>query len=205
MLHPQHKLRQIHIPKTGGQSVRVSFGWDTVGHTTYQEVRKVDKDIQFLAMFRCPFDRAVSIYRYFQQASGVDFTSTNPDRRDHLCHQEYIRAWNPGPSEYWEKINPEKIRPLTQHFRNQYWWIKGGQIGKDVHLYDFGDFESEVSRMARDFGLKRKKSGVHTKKTKRKTAQEELSPKAIDRIARFYARDIAVIRQVGFPFSIDFE
>lgn len=153
-------------------------------------------------MFRCPFDRAVSIYRYFQQATGVNFK--HPNRKDHLCHQEYIRAWDPGPSLYWEKINPENIRPLTQHFRNQHWWINGGEVGKDIHLYDFGDFENEVSRMENDFGLNRKESGVHTKKTKRKTAQEELSPKAIRRIAKFYAPDIKVMEKAGFPFTVDF-
>ena len=53
-------------------------------------------------------------------------------------------------------------------------------------------------------GLKRKKSGLHTKKTKRKTAQEELSPKAIRRIAEFYAPDIEVMEKAGFPFTVDF-
>ena len=197
-------ITQIHIPKTGGESVREDFGWSSVGHLTYLAQKSKGVNGDFLAMFRCPFDRAVSIYRYFQQATGVDFTATSPDRRDHLCHQEYIRAWDPGPSVYWEKINPEKIRPLTQHFRNQYWWIQGGELGKDIHLYDFGDFENEVSRMAEDFGLCREMSGSHTKKTKRKTTQEELSPEAIRRIAKFYARDIEVMEKAGFPFTVDF-
>lgn len=196
------KVTQIHIPKTGGESVRESFGWPSVGHMTYQAQKSKEVEGDFVAMFRCPFDRAVSIYRYFQQATGVDFTLRK--REDHLCHQEYIQAWDPGPSVYWEKINPEKIRPLTQHFRNQYWWIKGGEMGKDVHLYDFGDFENEVSRMAKDFGLCRKMSGIHTKKTKRKTTQEELSPKAIRRIAKFYRLDIEVMEKEGFPFTVDF-
>ena len=198
------RITQIHIPKTGGQSVRESFDWGITGHVTYGGLKGKGVEGDFVTMFRCPFDRAVSIYRYFQQATGVDFTTTSPDRRDHLCHQEYIRAWDPGPSLYWERINPEKIRPLTQHFRNQNWWIDGGEVGKDIHLYDFGDFENEVSRMAKDFGFKRKKSGVHTKKTKRKTAREELSPKAIRRIAEFYAPDIKVMEKVGFPFTVDF-
>ena len=138
---------------------------------TYLGLKRKELQGDFVTMFRCPFDRAVSIYRYFQQATDVDFTATSPDRRDHLC---------------------------------QNWWIKGGEVGKDIHLYDFGDFENEVSRMAKDFGLNRKKSGLHTKKTKRKTAQEELSPKAIRRIAEFYAPDIKVMEKAGFPFTVDF-
>ena len=198
------RVGHIHIPKTGGQSITESFGWESVGHLTYQRYKRLGPKRDFVAMFRCPFDRAVSIYRYFQQAVGIDFTTKTPDRRDHLCHQEYIRAWDPDPSLYWEKIDPEKISPLTQHFKDQFCWIEGGVIGKEIHLYDFGDFNNEIDRMAKDFNLKREKSGIHTKKTKRKSAREELSDLAIQKIAKFYRRDIEVMERVGFPFTVEF-
>jgi hypothetical protein len=191
---------QIHIPKTGGESITRTFAWKTVRHKTLSEYsNRTDQD-QFITILRCPFDRAVSIYRYFEQTAGVDFNT--PARTCHRAIREMIVKFCDGPSEFWEKINPVEIHPLIPHFKQQAHWLEGGIIGGNTHLYDFGDFLNEIQRISREHNARIIRTGIHAKKTIRRTAKEELSEKAIRNIAEHYPLDLELMAKMNFPLSV---
>lgn len=181
------KPQLIHIPKTGGSTLRHLFRqWSPIGngHETFMDLRDPTSAQEFFAFLREPLDRAVSLYRFMEQSPHKVF----PNKCERLM-KEMLRFLS-GPSEFWEKVNLEEVQATIVHFMPQTHWLSGATLGIDVRLYDFARFESEVARLCAEFDLPPMPVSQTIYKTRRGTVQEELSAKAQARIQDLYAVDV---------------
>lgn len=194
------KVGFLHIPKTGGVSVRRSIsphwpeGW-TPNHETFEKKRKRHPNTLWLGFIRDPLDRAVSTYHFFRQAPDIDFNT--PARKGHRLLREMIRFCD-GPSHFWENVNVHEMRAVLVHFHLQARWVRGAEIGKEVFLYDFHQFESELDRMCEEHGFKRRQCKRKWHGTKRGSVDDELSATAQTRILEFYKEDLELRQRLGF-------
>jgi hypothetical protein len=198
------KAIQIHIPKTGGGGVR-SFltavsgtkfsgtkGWHKKLGSA--QIRRIEKDVlsgghepYYFAFIREPLSRFVSAFYWFKKnerrrsrhrSSGKKFWQQRrvKELAPSLADKENVTA-----EEWWSVAleTPallEEARKITVNFCPATRWIKDDT--EEVHLYDFGDFDNELLRLASELGYKVPEGGVATKRShpsKHGTVDEELS------------------------------
>lgn len=137
----------VHVPKTGGSSVRLMFGskiW-AHGHDSAEKVRerlgdRFDAAWSF-GFVRNPWDRAVSWYWYSRMGDRVPLTGDGlKDHFETWCRRDAFECFEPD--------NRSACRMLTDP--------ETGQLLVD-RVYRFEHFEWSVSAIRRKMGLDQEK------------------------------------------------
>jgi hypothetical protein len=176
----------IHIPKTGGTSIRKGVWKKNYEGPAFWRVPDAWKAHFKFAFVRHPLDRLVSAYKMFSEgAIGDADWQLPPDRRD-LSFDEFIDIvmdetiiFDERRATFEEKIRHHTI-PQTHPF----------------NALDDADFVGRYENLAQDFEVVARRVGVQTPLprmhyTLRGDWREFFSPQVEARCRRFYEEDFA--------------
>jgi len=154
------KLIFIHIPKNAGTSIAKTVGfWVKVpmaghgstnhfpdNHPRALRIEKRNPDFIRFAVCRNPYDRALSLFRYFQDKTRVNRGKNMGIRlfRSMMC------LLSDDPNYFWQNIN---IKPLVDtntiiHFRPQTWFINR----EDTRILRYENLQADFADLIRDSG-----------------------------------------------------
>jgi hypothetical protein len=178
----------IHIPKTGGTSIRRSLlGERRITHRTALAYKRYDEDYfngaYKFSVIRNPLDRIVSTYFYNirrgkQGRDCVEIVSHSSCFED-FCENLY-ETFN-------EQINPG--------FFPQMWWLTDEfhrVIVDDIFLFDF--IEESMRAMSDRFGITKELN--HTNKSNHAPFMEYHTKRTIEIVNDLYAFDTAIYNKL---------
>lgn len=206
---------QIHIPKTGGLSVRHVLGAEksmVCGHNTMKSkvVRvQMERGQHHLFTFvREPIERLVSSFYFFhddnRKTKAARISSVGRKARYALLFHLASNIGGPITAEdFWKKAlsnNKKLLKHITQflpHFGLMVRWTAGRE--DEMTLYDFGDFDNECNRLRVNCGmtkldLTKKTKVTHT--SSHGTVEEELSPETIAALKVWLAPDYVLYNKM---------
>ncbi len=171
----------IHIPKTGGRSIKNSISaradGPNTGHMTLQNLAQEGSDgngnpyqdnLPVVCFVRNPYDRLVSAFYYRYYDEKFLYSSEAPDselpgggRNGETIHVSF-------PARPWERatVRRPSIRAFTEfmkcdlrvaaamkmtHFRPQHSFVSLGGILGADHIYKFENFENDFSDFKQRF------------------------------------------------------
>lgn len=191
------KAVQIHIPKTGGMTIRMFLsalvGETPMGYAYHPRLRdrrlkmlvnKIKKDGDepyYFAFVREPLSRVCSSFAF---VIDNELRKEHPNSKPPFWNDKDVRklllmkddqAGPPTEEQFLRAFSTTRHRlfkllpKLRMMFYQQRRWISGPD-SKQIHLYDFGDFANEVERLRLDLGYPLPPPGIelrHTHKTGR--------------------------------------
>ena len=80
MINDKLKFIFIHVPKTGGSSVKKALGIKVHGHKKFSDWSKDYPDYFSFAFTRNPWDRFVSSFFYLEQGGMFEYDQKNYDK-----------------------------------------------------------------------------------------------------------------------------
>ena len=182
MIDHERKFIFIHLPKTGGNSVKKALGIKGHKHTNLSYWSKDYPDYFSFAFTRNPWDRCVSAFTYLE-AGGM-----NPgDKKEYYTHIHGLKF-----HEFISKYQDTFEIPMT-HFKSQ-----------DMILDGDLDFIGKVENYQEDFNTVCDKIGVERvelgwkNKTEHKHYTKYYSDKTKRIVAKLYANDI---ERFGYKFG----
>jgi chondroitin 4-sulfotransferase 11 len=184
MVNHKHKYIFIHIPKSGGNSIKAALGIRIFpgNHSKIHQKSAKYMDYFKFAFVRNPWDRLVSGYTYLK-AGGISQLNPNKNADNQLCKKintyfptigEFIRH-----SKWWN----------WKHFQSQYSYIS-------IDGTPVMDFIGKVENLQQDFNTICDKIGIpqqqlsHTNKSKHKHYTEYYDDETREIVAEKYAKDI---------------
>lgn len=148
----------IHVPKTAGQSVHKALGMKNQPHKAMWR-RQIAGDTFVFSIVRNPYDRAVSLFHWFEQLH------LQPKKK-RLAHNAAMGALARGcddVNEFWGRfMRPEVVRyqmRYTPMLRTQLWFLAETRGGQLLHpslgrILRFEDLATEWKELANDHGLR---------------------------------------------------
>lgn len=180
----------IHVPKVAGTSVvKGLYGIDGIGHFTAAQIERglstKRENYKLIALTRCPWERAVSIYEFVKAGGTPDVPFINSaDLQVPDSFSEYAKVWLPNYNE----------NELSDVFKSQTHFLcdNSNNIIVDAvyKLDELGDFAVNASEiMDREIVFPRKNV------VRRKEAMSHYysDSKTIRSIEQFYKRDIELL------------
>ncbi len=182
----------VHIPRTGGMSVRNIcdiFGITAIGHNlrykNYLSIAKYkeryNKNCFAFTFVRSPWDRVVSAF-HFLMSGGLN----EEDKKD---YEEYISKYNGDFRKFViEAFNDNILEQL--HFRPQYKWICNDE-GKLVvdFVGKFENFQLDFHKICEIMDIE-KRNLPHQNKSSHKHYREYYDEEMKKVIAKAYRKDI---------------
>ena len=171
----------IHIPKTGGRSIKNSIGAPSEapggGHLTLQELvdngsdgvgNTYQENLPVVCFVRNPYDRLVSAfyYRYYEEKFLYSSQAPESALPGGALNGETIHVSFPARSWERKKLRKPSIRAFTEfmksdarlaaamkmtHFRPQYSFISLNGAQSAQHVYKFENFTEEFSDFKQRF------------------------------------------------------
>jgi len=171
----------IHIPKTGGRSIKNSIGTaaETTGggHPTLQELvdngsdgigNNYQENLPVVCFVRNPYDRLVSAfyYRYYEEKFLYSSHAPESELPSEGLDGETIHLSFPARSWERKKLRKPSIRAFTEfmksdarlaaamkmtHFRPQHSFISLNGASAAQHVYKFENFREEFSDFKQRF------------------------------------------------------
>lgn len=142
MNYNKQKFIFIHVPKTGGTSIKNALytkdernylSDNDLWHCPVRELTDIPDDCFKFAYVRNPWDRFVSLYQYFR--SSVLRRGYQQDKE----RSKILRSMCNNFTEFCHLSVDQLYEIHPDHFRNQYWFIeKDAQLGVDF----IGRFEN---------------------------------------------------------------
>lgn len=181
MINHELKFIFIHIPKTGGNSIKKLLGIQGHEHKKFSLCSKGYPDYFSFAFTRNPWDRLVSSFFYLEQG-GMG-------KRDQKNYDHYINGLS--FTQFVLKYQNDIIG--INHFREQYFYLDG-------NLSFIGKFEN----IQEDFDIICDKIGIpqqqlpHKNTTKHKHYTEYYDEETKQIVAEKYAKDIEYF---GYKFE----
>ena len=167
----------IHIPKTGGTSIR-----DIVGGSGHKKVTDVDIEGKFsFAFVRNPYDRLVSIFFFGGGKKRRYENSTNGFNKSVYEFHKYVR--NLGT-----KFEDGRLKGVGRSLQPQHHWL--ADAGGSVNLTFIGKFENidkDWEHVARI--LKVKDTLGHLNKTDHKHYERYYTPEIKAIVRKLYGKD----------------
>ena len=206
---------QIHIPKTGGLSVRHVLGAEksmVCGHNTMKSKvvqAQMERGKHHLFTFvREPIERLVSSFYFFHDDNRKTKTAriNKVGQKARYALLFHLASNIGGPltaEQFWKKAlsnNKKLLKHLTQflpHFGLMVRWTAGRE--DEMTLYDFGDFDNECNRLRVNCGLTQLDLSKKTKVTHASshgTVEEELSPETIAELKIWLAPDYVLYEKM---------
>jgi hypothetical protein len=171
----------IHIPKTGGSSIRRGLWQDRYDPPAFGTFEDDWRGLYHFAFIRHPLDRFISAYADFTQLRGYegsiqDFAKITCDTSidggaSRACREERIR---------------HHTLPQTDPFNG---------LSRAQDIYRFEDFPQEIARLATKTGLTYQ-SIPQKRQTHHASWRDLLTPDLIGRLTDFYAQDFS---DLGYP------
>ena len=171
----------IHIPKTGGRSIKNSIRPREVGpnagHMTLQKLAQQGADengnpyqdnLPVVSFVRNPYDRLVSAfyYRYYDEKFLYSAEAPESELPGTSCRGETIHVSFPARAEERAKLRRPSIRTFTEFikddvrvaaamkmtfFRTQHSYISLEGAPRADHIYKFENFENDFSDFKQRF------------------------------------------------------
>ncbi len=188
----------VHVPKTGGISVRRALpedGVKVVTHTSgpFQILERLGDDAgsRFVFAFvRNPWDRIVSAF-YYLLAGGTNKLDLAAGRR--------LRGLSGGDFKRFVGVCEEDRDILVQtHLRPQHEWLcdRGGNLHADF-VGRFESLEMDFGRACAAMGLPVREL-PHVNRSEHRPYREHYDASTRDAVARIYERDIELF---GYRFQ----
>jgi hypothetical protein len=211
----------IHVPKTGGLTVKLVIG-DTSKGGAHKQVMsdetqkrkemllRTGRTPYFFAFLRDPVDRAVSAYYYYLQNRMSNFaehkrkgikTVNRAEKRLSKTPAAMFHILTSGLGTtcdaFWSAAlanDGKLLKKLSKFFRiflPQAYWFEG--CTEYVNFYDFSNYRPELQRLLDDLGRVSKVKIPKTHKTKHGKPKDELSPETRKKIRMWYADDYKLL------------
>jgi len=124
------EVRLVHIPRTGGTSVRTAFGWELGKdiHWRADSIRRAVPGVRLFTIVRNPWARAVSIFQFFNRTGSFGDRLGRPFR-------DWVAAGMPHPSGrppilYFGTWHAIDVRAPQKHF-----------VDDDVRVFRFENLD----------------------------------------------------------------
>tara|TARA_B100001989_G_scaffold113698_1_gene79762 strand:- start:3326 stop:3874 length:549 start_codon:yes stop_codon:yes gene_type:complete len=181
MINHELKFIFVHVPKTGGNSVKKILGIQGHEHKKFSLCSKAYPDYFSFAFTRNPWDRFVSAFFYLEQGGMFE--------NDRKSYNKYINGLS--FTEFVLKYQSDRIR--IAHFSEQHLWLDGNLsfIGK------VENFQEDFNTVCDKIGIAKRQL---PKKNKSKHAHytEYYNDETRGIIAEKYAKDI---ERFGYKFG----
>lgn len=190
----ERKAIFIHVPKTGGTSIKEAlFNSKCGGHLTldsYALIMSAEKLSSYFkfCFVRNPWDRLVSSYTYLAQGGN--------NRRDRMFYDTCISKFSGFEDFVRNWLNRENIfqyvhfLPQTKFVVHRYGLVKPDLVARYEHL------EAEYRNIAARFGISVRLP--HSNKSKRTDFRNYYSDKTREIVASVYSSDI---HHLGYTFE----
>lgn len=209
----------LHIPKTGGTSMRNTLGLprffgqhELIGRKRMMEFIRSQNDPYVFSFLRCPIDRAISAYHHFSTNILVHDkppTKLIPVRRVAWTISTLVRMGELDLNKFYrallqdEYLNMERLSHSVPHFKPQSLWVnRNNDLKSMCHYYDFGRFSEEYQRLLSDIGAKNSPKLKHEMRNKSETDYENSFDSDVEEMLRnYYADDFALLNQNKIPHA----
>jgi len=211
----------IHIPKTGGTTLRSIFKLPKlykvhrkIGSPPMRRaIQKAGDSAYAFAFLRHPLDRAMSAYNFFVYGRNQN-TNTPPGfnavKQKAWLFSVVAQASGMDVNQFYQgmlKNNNLQYRRMCKviiHFMPQAHWMKLAEaMGVKIHCYNFHKFGSEYERLLDDMGWVASQRPKLEHRMKNPHAKADLAwgnmldKETQDLLSDFYAEDFALLRREG--------
>lgn len=202
MLFIKPKPLFIHIPKTGGESIKKSLGIKITHRRIDCYTSKELKNAFIFCFVRNPWDRLVSLYHYFLYHSDIierkRILKKNPNAmlaKQYDGFQNFCLSLNDTIIE--EVLFPKCISSYGSQMKPQLWWIKNNKDIKVDFIGRFENIDKDFATVCNHLKIKTIKlpvlnSSIHNSYYKYYTEETK------DLVARIYYEDI---KEFGYSFK----
>jgi len=182
----------IHIPKTGGMSVKRTLGINNWNHIKLTRISNVEHYFSF-SFVRNPWDRMVSFYHYFKLQVERNFGNARPNVNAILASKTNgfggfcasvensnieDTVWPKHPDSYGALMKPQS------------WWLKdhNGNLGVDF-IGKFENLDDDFSKVCEITGIDKKPLSRHNRSS-HKPYREYYNTDVRNIVGRIYREDI---------------
>jgi hypothetical protein len=199
MLAYPTKLLFIHIPKTGGNSVKKTLGIRTTHHQITTFPLDSRKECFTFCFVRNPWDRLVSSFHYFLQYPRNKPHNPNSELTKKTCADftEFCRFLRRTPVE--DKIIPDSRMHYGAQMKPQCFWIRNENGEIDI------DFIGRYERINEDFQELCRRAQVdpvqlcHINHSEHRPYYEYYTKETREIVAEMYREDI---EEFGYSFPL---
>lgn len=187
MISHEYRAAYIHIPKTGGLSIRtlltnINFPQEQSvrsGHRTYSDYIDFydDQDDYYIFTFvRNPWDRLVSAYHYFKKGGRGKHTSSLKGIFQNYSFKRFVI----------DRFFDSKDYEMA-HFKSQMHWIQKPE--KMSFIGRFENYQNDFNTVCDKIGIPRQQL-PHVNKSKHKHYTKHYDDETREIVAERYAKDI---------------
>lgn len=177
----------IHVPKTGGISVKESIPDEWYhGHTAVKDMPGIEDHYKFTVV-RNPWDRTVSAYNFLKKGGlgGSDIEDAARMKLEEISFEEFLRDL-PQNSK-WQ-----------QHLRPQVFWMRDSNgVNKADFVAKMESLDADWKKLSKKLGLKQKKLPHSNKSRSDDYRNWYQNAEMKDIVADVYRDDIA---EFGYEF-----
>jgi hypothetical protein len=187
----------IHIPKTGGSSIKkiieMSDKSDIIylGHNRIIDIQNTD--LNYVTLVRNPYDRLVSAYFYLDElikSKEIDGTIYTKDEITNILSIENLKFTEEIEScrdfkEFVMKIESEKLIENTLHIKPMHYWIGDAN---EIKIFKIDDINNIAIEFFKNLGIE-KINEIKINTSKHGNYKEYLDAEIISEINKIYELD----------------